>query len=239
MQNLIDTHFHLDMYKDYNYLFRYINQEKQYTLCMTNSPGIFLSCKRIFNRSKYVKFALGFHPLNMKLRKKDFIDFLYLLSETNYVGEIGLDFTKKNRIPNKEQVYYFKKIVEICSKENKLMSVHIRGAEEEALEIIDRYRPKRCILHWYTGNIEYQKKFIDLGCYFSINASMLKNVEVVNSIPRDKLLVESDGPYSKVRGKRFSPQLLREEYECIAKTLSEPEIIKLIYSNFYKLLMIH
>lgn len=238
MKNLIDTHFHLDMYKNYNELYKYIDEQKQYTLCMTNSPGIFLSCKRIFKNSKYIKFALGFHPLNMGLKKKDFADFLHLLPETNYVGEIGLDFTKKNRISNSQQVNYFKKIVEICSKENKLMSVHVRGAEEEALEIIDTYHPKRCILHWYTGNIEYQKKFINLGCYFSINANMIKNIELINSIPRDKLLIESDGPYSKVNGKKFKPQLLREEYAYLANALDEPEIVKLVYNNFKTILTI-
>ena len=232
MQKLIDTHFHLDMYKDYNELYKYINEERQYTLCMTNSPGVFLSCKSIFKNSKYIKFALGFHPLNMNLRKKDLTDFLYLLPQTDYVGEIGLDFTKKNRIPNEQQIGYFQKIVEVCSDKNKLISVHIRGAEQEALEVIGRYRPKRCILHWYTGNISYQKEFIDLGCYFSVNANMIRDMKVINSIPRDKLLIESDGPYSKVNGKKFRPQLLREEYEIIAKALNEPELVKLVYNNF-------
>ena len=47
MQGLIDTHFHLDMYKDYNEIYKIIVGKKQYTLCMTNSPGVFLSCKNL------------------------------------------------------------------------------------------------------------------------------------------------------------------------------------------------
>ena len=43
MIGLIDTHFHLDMYKKYDEIFQYLEVEKQYTLCMTNSPGVFLS----------------------------------------------------------------------------------------------------------------------------------------------------------------------------------------------------
>ena len=238
MQNLIDTHFHLDMYKDFNELYRYINESKQYTLCMTNSPGIFLSCKRIFPNSKYIKFALGFHPLNMDLTQEDFEDFLHLLPKTNYVGEIGLDFKKKNSLSNDRQIDYFRKIVKVCSKENKLMSVHIRRAEQEALDIIELYHPKRCILHWYTGNVAYIKKFVNLGCYFSVNANMIRNVKIVNSIPRDKLLIESDGPYSKVNGKKFRPQLLREEYEYIANALNESELVKLVYNNFKTILLL-
>ena len=50
-------------------------------------------------------------------------------------------------------------------------------------------------------------------------------MDVVNIIPKDRLLIESDGPYSKVNGKKFSPTLLLEEYELIAKSLNEPELI--------------
>lgn len=205
MQGLIDTHFHLDMYKNYNEIYKIIVGEKQYTLCMTNSPGVFLSCKNIFGDNKYIKFALGFHPLNTDLKEKDLRDFMKMLPQTEYVGEIGLDFTKRTGIEKNQQIKWFEKIVEACSEKNKVMSIHIRGAEEIALKILSKYCPRRCILHWYTGNVELQKDFIHLGCYFSVNASMVKNMDIVNAIPKDRLLIESDGPYSKVDGKKFSP----------------------------------
>ena len=237
MQGLIDTHFHLDMYKNYNEIYKKIVAEKQYTLCMTNSPGVYLSCKNIFGDNKYVKFALGLHPLNSNLKEKDLRDFMKMLSWTDYVGEIGLDFTKRTGIKKEQQIKWFKKIVETCSKENKIMSIHIRGAEEIALKIIGQYCPRRCIVHWYTGNVEFQKEFISLGCYFSVNASMVKNMDILSVIPKDRLLIESDGPYSKVNGKRFFPTLLLEEYELIAKSLNEPELIRVIFDNFKNLLL--
>lgn len=55
MIGLIDTHFHLDMYKKYDEIFQYLEVEKQYTLCMTNSPGVFLSCRDLFQNSKYLE----------------------------------------------------------------------------------------------------------------------------------------------------------------------------------------
>lgn len=238
MQGLIDTHFHLDMYRNYAELYRYIDQEKQYTLCVTNSPGVFLSCKRMFEESKYIKFALGFHPLEGDLKKKDLDDFMYLLPQTEYVGEIGLDFSEKTGMSKDKQVEYFDRIVEVCAKKNKIMSVHIRGAEKEALQIIDRWRPKRCILHWFTGGLQEQQEFVDLGCFFSINANMLCNMERINAVPKEKILVESDGPYSKVDGIKYQPFYLLREYELIAKALEEPDLIKLVYSNFKTMLTI-
>ena len=47
IQHLIDTHFHLDYYKEHQKIYDGINERKQYTLCMTNSPGVYISCKRI------------------------------------------------------------------------------------------------------------------------------------------------------------------------------------------------
>jgi len=129
MIGLIDSHFHLDMYKNYNEIFHYIETEKQYTLCMTNSPGVFLSCRDLFQNSKYVKFALGFHPLNVDLTSKDIKDFIYLLQYTNYVGEIGLDFKQKRAIEKDKQVAFLDMIMGICSEKNKIMSVHIRGGQ--------------------------------------------------------------------------------------------------------------
>lgn len=237
MQGLIDTHFHLDMYKNYNEIYKIIVAEKQYTLCMTNSPGVFWSCKNIFGDNKYIKFALGFHPLNTDLKEKDLRDFLKMLPQTEYVGEIGLDFTKRTGVKKNQQIEWFEKIVAVCSEKNKVMSVHIRGAEETALKILSKYCPRRCILHWYTGNVEFQKEFSRLGCYFSVNGSMVKNMDVLKTIPKDKLLIESDGPYSKVDGKKFSPSLLREEYELIAKSLDEPELIRVVFNNFKNLLL--
>ncbi|MFR8428069.1 MAG: TatD family hydrolase [Roseburia inulinivorans] len=94
IQHLIDTHFHLDYYKEHQKIYDGINERKQYTLCMTNSPGVYISCKRIYPETKYLKFALGFHPQDVSLKDADFHDFMQLVNTTNYVGEIGLDFFK-------------------------------------------------------------------------------------------------------------------------------------------------
>ena len=47
MMNLIDTHFHLDHYRNYFEIAKTITELEQYTICVTNSPGIFLSCKNL------------------------------------------------------------------------------------------------------------------------------------------------------------------------------------------------
>lgn len=237
---LIDTHFHLDFYKNHKEVYDKINELQQYTLCMTNSPGVYLSCKSLYSETKYLKFALGFHPQETSLGRKEFSDFMRMVNSTNYIGEIGLDFTKESEFSQNKQCIYFEKIVEVCSKKNKVMSVHLRKSEDDAIRILKKYHPKKCIIHWFNGNEEQLKQLVELDCYFSINANMLSNEKnhlQLRMIPHTKILIESDGPFSKVKGKKYSVGSLYDIYEAVARFYDQPNIINVVYSNFKDLLL--
>ena len=238
MQNMIDTHFHLDHYRNYREIASRISELKQYTICVTNSPGVFLSCKNMIPETKYLKFAIGFHPLENGLSEIDLKDFFHLLNKTNYVGEIGLDFSKSGRMNQEDQLRYFETIVAKCASINRLLTIHIRKAEAQAIEIIRKYAPKRCIIHWYTGTERQMLELLELGCYMSVNTNMIanKNSSKYLQIPDDRLLIESDGPYTKVSGKKYTPDLLQQSYEQISKFYKKPDIAFIVYSNFRAIL---
>ena len=238
MGYLIDTHFHLDHYKNYKELITEIDALQQYTICVTNSPGVFLSCKNILSESKYLKFAIGFHPQEKTLTDRDLYDFMRLIDRTNYVGEIGIDLSSGSYRNEEKQVDAFDQIVKKCAASNKLMTVHIRRAEEQALRIITRYSPSKCIIHWFTGSEQRLVQFIEAGCYFSINANMISgsNNQKYLSIPLERRLVESDGPYTRVAGKRYTPALLKDAYSQIAQFYNDPDFIIHVYNNFKALL---
>ena len=216
IQHLIDTHFHLDYYKEHQKIYDGINERKQYTLCMTNSPGVYISCKRIYPETKYLKFALGFHPQDVSLKDADFYDFMQLVNTTNYVGEIGLDFSRQSYISRNKQCMYFEQIVRVCAEKDKLMSVHLRRAEEEAISILKKYRPRRCIIHWFNGNGE--------------------QLQQLYLIPKTRVLIESDGPFTKIDGKKYTFNNLIKIYELVARYYNEPDIIKMVYANFRDIL---
>ena len=238
MGYLIDTHFHLDHYKNYKELATQINALQQYTICVTNSPGVFHSCKNLISENKYLKFAIGFHPQEKALTNRDLDDFMRLIDRTNYVGEIGIDLSSRSYRNEAAQIASFEQIVKTCTIKNKLMTVHIRRAEEQALRIITKYSPSKCIIHWFTGTSDQLQQFIDAGCYFSVNANMIsaKTNHKYLSIPVDRLLVESDGPYTRVNGKRYIPTLLQEAYSQIAQFYNNPDFILHVYNNFKLLL---
>ena len=240
MMNLIDTHFHLDHYKNYLEIAKAITEQKQYTICVTNSPGVFLSCKNIMPETKYLKFAIGFHPQESALNTSDMRDFTRLIRLTNYVGEIGLDYTSRSYMTRQQQLRFFTQIVEICASENKLMTIHLRKAEEDAISILERFKPNKAIIHWYTGNRDNMLQLVDLGCYFSINTNMVnsRDSEKYHLLPRERLLIESDGPYTKVNSRKYNPLLLQEAYEEIAKFYGNPDLIRDVYENFKNILSV-
>ena len=238
MTNIIDTHFHLDYYKNYREIATRISELKQYTICVTNSPGVFLSCKKMIPETKYLKFAIGFHPLENGLSETDLKDFFHLLNKTNYVGEIGLDFSKSARMNQENQLRYFDTIVAKCASVNRLLTVHIRRAEVQAIEIIRKHTPKKCIVHWYTGTEKQMLELLELGCYMSVNTNMIANKSSSKYllIPENRLLIESDGPYTNVSGKKYTPDLLQQSYEQISKFYGNPYLSDIVFSNFRTIL---
>lgn len=90
------------------------------------------------------------------------------------------------------------------------MLVSVR-AVKAVLDHIEQDLPAdqgQVVLHWFTGSKGEAKRAIDLGCYFSVNAAMLDNDRhrsMVATIPLDRLLTETDGPFTKTAGKPSRP----------------------------------
>ena len=235
---LIDTHFHLDFYRDHKKWYDYINQMYQYTLCVTNSPGVYYSCKRMYPETKYLKFALGYNPKMISSEQFDKRLFNHLLSETKYIGEIGLDFSRKHKGYQKEQEQCFDYICAAASN-TQVLSVHSNNAESAVLDILKKNNVKKAILHWYTGDLVTLEKLINCGYYFSINANMLKSSKgqvVIKRIPIERILVESDGPFTKVNSAVYNPSKLQNIYFQLGDFLKCGNIETQVWNNFKKLM---
>ncbi|WP_154826210.1 TatD family hydrolase [Clostridium butyricum] len=238
MSKLIDTHFHLDHYRNHPDVFKTINKMEQYTLCVTNSPGVFLSCKNMYPETKYIKFALGAHPC--EINKTSIIkEFEYCIEKSKYIGEIGLDFSKKYEETKALQIEVFNEIIKLGVKYNKLMSIHSKKSEDKLIEILQKYKPNRCIIHWFNGSKDQFNELIKLGCYFSVNYNMIGefgNSDYLKNIPKNKILIESDGPYAKVKGKKFKPEMLKEIYYEVGNRLDIQNLDKVVFNNFKEIL---
>ena len=97
----------------------------------------------------------------------------------------------------------FRRILERCADAgDKVLTVHSTRAVKHVLELIETCLPPdrgRVVLHWFGGSRSEARRAIDLGCYFSVNATMLatdRGRSLVASLPVDRVLTETDGPFT-------------------------------------------
>ena len=183
--------------------------------------------------------AIGYNPkisISTSFNKRLFLS---QLDSTKYIGAVGLDFSAKNITSKATQTEVFDFICHNAAKYNKVLSVHSRNAEKDTLEILTRNKVRRAIIHWYTGDLETLKLYVQAGYYFSVNANMCatsKGQSIIKHIPIDKLLVESDGPFTKVGSRRYTPTDLTQIYYCLSNLLEIYDLENVVFNNFNRLL---
>lgn len=217
---LIDTHVHLDYYDHPHNIAWSYEQNKIYAMFVTNLPEVFEKFFGEFQKYKYVRMCLGYHPqlcsefpLNTTLFQK------YSL-KTKYIGEVGLDFKNEHPDTVKKQIESFQFITSPEFNKSKVYSIHSKNTEDTIFEILKQNRVKHAILHWYTGKLSTLDKLIDAGYYFSLNPKMLYSANAlkrIERIPIQRVLFETDGPFVRYENKIIVPENLNLIYKKFEK----------------------
>lgn len=218
---LHDTHYHLDLVDNPEKMVFDIERAKIYTIAVTNTPSVFFYTKKITQNSRYIRAALGLHPELAAQRRSEIGLFYDLIDQTRYVGEIGLDNYNKSFDDYFIQKEIFNKILTICAdKKDKIITVHSRKASSDVIAMIGDNFPGKIILHWYSGNFKDLEVAINQGFYFSINYPMTKSEtgrKIINRLPKDRILLETDGPFTSLKTDIFSPLLSQSIVDNIMK----------------------
>ena len=196
MEHLYDTHFHLDLQKDRAAAICDIEENRIYTIAVTNLPDLYR--KEITEiKSKYVRIALGFHPELIHQYQKQIPLMWELLPVARYVGEVGLDFVDNTY--QQEQVAFLSELIERCRyDQNKIITIHSRQAARVVLELLGEDFRFKAILHWFTGSSDELIGAINKGCYISVNNAMFRSKRFINLlplIPSNRILLETDSPF--------------------------------------------
>ncbi len=145
------------------------------------------------------------------------------------LGEIGLDYYWMED-PKETQEKIFRRQLSIAREHHLPVSIHNREAMEDTYRILKSEKIQNIggIMHSFNGDVEWMKRFLDLGMYLSLSGvvTFKKAVEVhevAKTVPLERLLVETDAPYLSpvpYRGKRNEPGFTRYVVEEIAKIRS-------------------
>lgn len=194
-----------------------------------------------------VRFACGVHPHNAKWfdAARDELMSLLARPQTSCVGEIGLDY-HYDFSPRETQRKVFAEQLGIAQELGLSVSLHVREAHDEALEILKvaGVPEAGCILHCFNLDAGTLAPFLELGCYVAFGGPLTFKKSwdtrlAALDVPLDRLLTETDAPYmapEPLRGTACLPDqtvfTLRMLLDCFgyageqrARALMEPRQI--------------
>ena len=251
---IVDSHCHLDRL-NFDELGLSLEQvlenarakKVEHFLCVSVTLDQFPGMLEKVQNFPDVSVSCGVHPLG----QKDVLDKARLLTLANNdkvvaIGETGLDYYY-SKDTHQVQKDSFAGHIDVANELNKPLIIHTRDAKQDTLDIMRAHNAEKCggVLHCFTEDWEMAKQALDLGFYISIsgivtfrNASALR--EVVEKIPLDRLLIETDSPYLAPvphRGKTNQPAYVENVAYFIAelKNLAFSELAKATTDNFYQL----
>lgn len=156
------------------------------------------------------------------------------LAESNKVvaiGECGLDYFRLPPESKERQKNVFIEQIHLANEIDKPLMLHIREAYSDAYEILRSEAKVPVNVHFFSGDWNTAKKFLDLGCTLSFTGvvTFARNYdEVIRNMPLDRILSETDAPYVApvpYRGKRNESSYVSLVVKKIAEIRSMEERI--------------
>ena len=170
------------------------------------------------------------------------------------IGETGLD---AYHVPKDQELSavmdkqwgLFLKHVELANRYELPVVIHVRDAHEELITRLQEQKIAiRAVVHCFTGNWEQAQAYLDMGFCLGFTGVVTYPIkktnptvqeqllEVVDKIPLDRILVETDAPYlapQAYRGQRSEPWMVGEVVKLFAtrRGVSEEEMREITVRN--------
>lgn len=244
--HLVDFHCHLDLFANFEVAVSAAEAAQVYTLSVTTTPRAWPRNLAVTKDKKFVRAALGVHPQLVGQFPRDIDVWDTYFDQTRYIGEVGLDASPRFYKSLLEQQAVLTHVLQRCAggKQSKVLSIHSVRSAKLILDQLEKYLPIRehsVILHWFSGSASELERAVELNCYFSVNAAMLEGErrrQLARKIPLDRLLTETDAPFTMCAGRAAEPADVRMTVGALASTLNvgQSEMGLQIYKNLRALL---
>ena len=252
--NLIDTHTHLNDKK-------FLRQEKE-VIARAQAAGVtrlinfgdtMESSERAVVLSREfegVYAGVGIHPEEAFPMTSADDDRLAAWTEEKGVvaiGEIGLDYYwEKDQDRRLLQQEIFIRQLDLARQLHLPVCIHDRDAHGDTMAILKKEgRGLRGVLHCFSGSLEMAQEVLKLDWFLGVDGPLTyKNAaklpEIVQAVPLERLLVETDAPYLApvpMRGKQNEPAYVLYVAEKVAELrgISLEEVAHQTTTNAFEL----
>lgn len=187
--------------------------------------------------------TLGIHPHEGGLYTDEVGQFIRThlnKKEVIAVGEIGLDYFYQHA-SREHQIHAFHEQLKIADEFQMPVEIHTRDAEEDTVKILQQYPRVKGIIHCFTGTQWLADQCLELGYNISISGVVtFKNADplrkIVQSIPLDRIHVETDAPFLAPvpkRGAKNTPAFVVHTAEVVAglKNISMQQLADVTREN--------
>jgi TatD DNase family protein len=151
--------------------------------------------------------ALGFHP-EWKLTRVD-LEAVEAQIHANHarlaaIGEVGLPWYGLGAAPDADAVRRearerLERLTDLACHYDLPVILHApHGAAADALAVLKRRGVERAVFHWHKASVEVTREIVDAGYLVSVTPDLVyrdRDREMVERVPIESLLVESDAPW--------------------------------------------
>lgn len=239
---MVDSHCHLD-FPDYKDDFVEVLERTKSALDFVVNIGTDVATServvKLAQEHDFIFGAVGIHPDEASKITVNDLETLNELARHHKVvamGECGLDYAPGKNISGAikgKQLEVLQHQLEIARGHNLPVVFHCRDAYEDLADFLETQRAVKGVMHCYVGSLELARRFLSQGLYLSFTGIItFKNagqelLEVVKTVPLDKILIETDAPFLSpvpYRGKRNEPIYVVE----VAKKIAEIKGISIV-----------
>ncbi|GJE02581.1 TatD family hydrolase [Methylobacterium isbiliense] len=163
------------------------------------------------------------------------------------IGEAGLDY-HYDKAPRDVQARVFRTHIAAARETGLPLVIHARDADDDMAAILTEEMARgrfRAVLHCFSSGRRLAEIGVELGLYVSFSGILTfrRSEElraIAASLPRDRLLVETDAPYlapEPHRGKPNEPAYVARTAAVLAGTLgmTPDDLARLTTANFFAL----
>ena len=230
-----DSHCHITEDRLYQRIDEVLENMNNVSNCMimcTNEIE-FTRALKLKEKHPHFKIAFGWFPGDAKEIKEENYQILQNAIDNKQIdclGEIGLDYYWDKSFIDKQKELFIRQI-NMANTAGLPISIHMRDATKDCLEILKKYSKTKIIFHCFSGSKETMNECLKMGAYISFAGPItFKNnrqgVECAKLCPLDRILTETDSPYLTPvpsRGKTNEPKYV----EFTAKKICELKELEL------------